>query len=134
MTDTTAIQEDAGRRAWHEILFSRKMIICILLGFSSGMPLFVLTHLVPAWLRTEEVDLATIGRAPKGEAYSDKAKAFLQANHDFTVRTLEEDFVLGEQIHRGLATGANTQLRFASFERALVELHEGLERQLSETG
>ena len=33
----------------------------MLLGFSSGMPLFVGTHLVPAWLRTNDVDLATIG-------------------------------------------------------------------------
>jgi PAT family beta-lactamase induction signal transducer AmpG len=37
------------------------MLICIGTGFSSGMPLFVLIQLVPAWLRTEGVDLATIG-------------------------------------------------------------------------
>jgi PAT family beta-lactamase induction signal transducer AmpG len=37
------------------------MVTCMLLGFSSGMPLFVGTHLVPAWLRTNNVDLATIG-------------------------------------------------------------------------
>lgn len=61
MTDPVVIPEDPAPRAWHEILFSRKMLICILLGFTSGMPLFVLTHLVPAWLRTEQVDLATIG-------------------------------------------------------------------------
>lgn len=51
----------AESRSWREILFSRKMAVCIFLGFSSGMPLFVLTHLVPAWLRTENVDLGTIG-------------------------------------------------------------------------
>ncbi len=49
------------RRNWQEILFNRKMVTCVLLGFSSGMPLFVGTHLVPAWLRSNEVDLATIG-------------------------------------------------------------------------
>ncbi len=48
-------------RRWQEILFNRKMVTCMLLGFSSGMPLFVGTHLVPAWLRTNDVDLATIG-------------------------------------------------------------------------
>jgi PAT family beta-lactamase induction signal transducer AmpG len=48
-------------RHWKEILLSRKMLACMFLGFSSGMPLFVGTHLVPAWLRTNEVDLATIG-------------------------------------------------------------------------
>lgn len=37
------------------------MVTCIFLGFSSGMPLYVLLHLVPAWLRSHDVDLATIG-------------------------------------------------------------------------
>ena len=37
------------------------MLICIFQGFSSGMPLYVLVQLIPAWLRTEGVDLATIG-------------------------------------------------------------------------
>tara|TARA_B100000029_G_scaffold510244_2_gene601276 strand:- start:3268 stop:4470 length:1203 start_codon:yes stop_codon:yes gene_type:complete len=37
------------------------MLICIFQGFSSGMPLYVLVQLIPAWLRTEGIDLATIG-------------------------------------------------------------------------
>ena len=37
------------------------MVTCIFLGFSSGLPLYVLIQLVPAWLRSHEVDLATIG-------------------------------------------------------------------------
>jgi len=49
------------RRHWTQILFTRKMLACIFLGFSSGMPLFVLVSLVPAWLRDNGVDLATIG-------------------------------------------------------------------------
>ncbi len=49
------------KRSWTEILFTRKMLTCIFLGFSSGMPLFVLVSLVPAWLRDNGVDLATIG-------------------------------------------------------------------------
>ena len=48
-------------RRWQEILLSRKMITCVFLGFSSGLPLYVLIQLVPAWLRSHEVDLATIG-------------------------------------------------------------------------
>jgi len=51
----------AQRRNWREILFSRRMLICLFIGFSSGMPLYVLIQLVPAWLRSNEVDLATIG-------------------------------------------------------------------------
>jgi len=37
------------------------MVVCVFLGFTSGMPLFVLFQLVPAWLRSGGVDLATIG-------------------------------------------------------------------------
>jgi PAT family beta-lactamase induction signal transducer AmpG len=50
-----------ARRSWTEILFTRKMLTCIFLGFSSGMPLYVLISLIPAWLRSNQVDLATIG-------------------------------------------------------------------------
>jgi PAT family beta-lactamase induction signal transducer AmpG len=48
-------------RRWQEILLNRKMVICVFLGFASGMPLYVLFQLVPAWLRSHDVDLATIG-------------------------------------------------------------------------
>lgn len=37
------------------------MLICVFTGFSSGLPLFLLFNLVPAWLRSEQVDLKTIG-------------------------------------------------------------------------
>lgn len=49
------------QRNWKEILLSRKMLTCAFLGFSSGLPLFVLVSLVTAWLRRAEIDLATIG-------------------------------------------------------------------------
>ena len=52
---------ETPQRNWKEILFNRKMLTCIFLGFTSGMPLFVLFQLIPAWLRSNEVDLATIG-------------------------------------------------------------------------
>jgi len=48
-------------RGWREILFNRRMLTCVFLGFSSGLPLYVLIQLIPAWLRTEGVDLSTIG-------------------------------------------------------------------------
>jgi MFS transporter, PAT family, beta-lactamase induction signal transducer AmpG len=46
---------------WYEILFTRRILTCVLQGLSSGMPLYVLIQLVPGWLRTNGVDLATIG-------------------------------------------------------------------------
>ncbi len=54
----TAAEE---QRPWQEILFNRRMLICLFIGFASGMPLYVLIQLVPAWLRSHEIDLATIG-------------------------------------------------------------------------
>jgi MFS transporter, PAT family, beta-lactamase induction signal transducer AmpG len=47
--------------AWFEALLNRRMLICIFTGFSSGLPLYLLLNLVPAWLKTESVDLKTIG-------------------------------------------------------------------------
>jgi len=37
------------------------MLICVFTGFASGLPLYLLFNLVPAWLRSEHVDLKTIG-------------------------------------------------------------------------
>ena len=37
------------------------MFICIFTGFSSGLPLYILISLLPAWLRSEGVDLKAIG-------------------------------------------------------------------------
>jgi PAT family beta-lactamase induction signal transducer AmpG len=42
-------------------IFSRKMLICFFTGFSSGLPLYILISLLPAWLRSEGVDLKAIG-------------------------------------------------------------------------
>ena len=47
--------------AWLAPLLTRKMLICVFTGFASGLPLYLLINLVPAWLRTEGVDLKTIG-------------------------------------------------------------------------
>lgn len=45
---------------WQQ-LFTRRMLICVFTGFASGLPLYLLLNLVPAWLRTEHIDLKTIG-------------------------------------------------------------------------
>ena len=46
--------------AWRDLL-NRRMLICIFIGFSSGLPLFILINLLAAWLRSEGVDLKSIG-------------------------------------------------------------------------
>ncbi len=42
-------------------ILNRRMLICIFTGFASGLPLYILFQLVPAWLRTEGVGLKEIG-------------------------------------------------------------------------
>ena len=51
----------ANRSGWREAVFNRRMLICIFTGFASGMPLYVLFQLVPAWLREGGVSLTEIG-------------------------------------------------------------------------
>lgn len=47
--------------AWLAPLLTRRMLICIFTGFTSGLPLYLLLNLLPAWLRSEGVNLKTIG-------------------------------------------------------------------------
>ncbi|MBS0326499.1 MAG: AmpG family muropeptide MFS transporter [Proteobacteria bacterium] len=56
-----SLQARSRREGWCEALLNRRMLICVFTGFSSGLPLYLLINLLPAWLRTEGVDLATIG-------------------------------------------------------------------------
>lgn len=50
-----------GEQNWKQALLNRRMLICIFTGFSSGLPLYILISLLPAWLRSEHVDLKSIG-------------------------------------------------------------------------
>lgn len=42
-------------------IFSRNMLICVFTGFSSGLPLYIIVSLLPVWLRSEKIDLQTLG-------------------------------------------------------------------------
>ncbi|WEY38852.1 AmpG family muropeptide MFS transporter [Paraburkholderia sp. SUR17] len=53
----TAHEEHPGWRAY----LNTHMLICVFLGFTSGLPLFTLVYLVQAWLRSEGVNLKEIG-------------------------------------------------------------------------
>jgi len=52
-------------------------------------------------------------------------------NHDITVRTLSEDFDIGESIQSGLLSGANDELRFGRFEGALHQFNEIVDRHVA---
>ena len=76
------------------------------------------------------VEMITVGRpVAEGQAGA-RVRGFLDANHQFTVTTLNEDFVLAEQIQGGLSSGANSTLRLGRFEHALTAWHERLDERL----
>jgi MFS transporter, PAT family, beta-lactamase induction signal transducer AmpG len=52
MTDT--------RISWHRYL-NRRMLICVFLGFTSGLPLFILLSLLQAWLAKSGLNVKALG-------------------------------------------------------------------------
>jgi phenylpropionate dioxygenase-like ring-hydroxylating dioxygenase large terminal subunit len=54
---------------------------------------------------------------------TDKARAYWHANNDILMTAVDEDFAMGESIQRGLASGANAEVVFGSFEHALEHFH-----------
>ena len=61
MTDAATPVPPSPKESWREALFNRRMLICVFIGFSAGLPLYLLINLLPAWLRSEGVDLKAIG-------------------------------------------------------------------------
>ena len=51
----------ASKPSVRQALMTRKMLICVVTGFTSGLPLFLLFNLLPAWLKTEGLSLKAIG-------------------------------------------------------------------------
>ncbi|MCZ6827804.1 MAG: AmpG family muropeptide MFS transporter [Gammaproteobacteria bacterium] len=58
---TDSQQGRARSETFREAILNRRMLICVFTGFTSGLPLYVLFQLIPAWLRVEGVGLAEIG-------------------------------------------------------------------------
>lgn len=50
-----------SKQTFKEALLNKRMLICVFTGFTSGLPLYIIIQLIPAWLRTEGVGLAEIG-------------------------------------------------------------------------
>lgn len=78
----------------------------------------------------EETQLRLTTLVPD-EALATAKPGYWQANHDLTIRTLDEDFDLAEGIQRSLASGANESLRFGRFEGALARFNEAVDEQIA---
>ena len=76
------------------------------------------------------VRLATLAPADTVLADPETARHW-RKNHDITVRTLSEDFAIGESIQSGLLSGANTELHFGRFEGALDRFNRIVEQELA---
>jgi MFS transporter, PAT family, beta-lactamase induction signal transducer AmpG len=48
-------------RGWWVVWGQRKMAVLLLLGFASGLPLYLTSRTLQAWMRVAGIDLATIG-------------------------------------------------------------------------
>ena len=57
---STSSTSQTQQSTWRAVL-NRRMLICVFTGFASGMPLYLLIQLVPAWLRDSGVSLTEIG-------------------------------------------------------------------------
>jgi MFS transporter, PAT family, beta-lactamase induction signal transducer AmpG len=59
----TSVQGQVGARirGWRELIWNPRMLLCLAMGFSSGLPLWVTITLLQAWLHREGVSLRDIG-------------------------------------------------------------------------
>jgi len=75
-----------------------------------------------------ETELRLVTLAPTSRL---EDETYWEKNHRITSNTLNEDFVIGESIQAGLATGANEQMTFGRFEGALPEFNRVVKRYTS---
>jgi PAT family beta-lactamase induction signal transducer AmpG len=54
-------QSGDPRDQWLRVLFSRRMIVALVMGFACGLPLHLTLDLLKAWMKDEGVDLTVIG-------------------------------------------------------------------------
>ncbi|MDJ0652571.1 MAG: SRPBCC family protein [Xanthomonadales bacterium] len=56
---------------------------------------------------------------------------YWRKHHALTLRTLDEDFSLGESIQQGLSSGANSRLNFGRFEGALARFNQFVDEAIA---
>ena len=55
------MSSDQKKMSLKEAILNKRMLNCIFNGFTAGLPIYFIIQLIPAWLRSEGVDLKTIG-------------------------------------------------------------------------
>lgn len=59
-TQPNVATDDLSQLPWYRLIFTKQMLTCIFTGFSSGLPLFFIIQLLPAWLLSYGVTVKTI--------------------------------------------------------------------------
>ncbi|MEL7538844.1 MAG: SRPBCC family protein [Pseudomonadota bacterium] len=90
---------------------------------------FAWVQLDPLTASSTRVRVSTL--VPKYRVESAEDLAHWRKNHDITMKTLAEDFDIGERIQAGLESGANDHLTFGRFEGALAEFNRCVDSQLA---
>jgi len=72
----------------------------------------------------DKTELRMVTLVPKAEAHRED---YWRKNHRITVRTLDEDFDIGESIQAGAVSGANEHMLFGRFEGALAKYNSVVE-------
>lgn len=85
-------------------------------------------HTVPLAANSTRIRISTL--VPADRVETDADLEHWAKNHAITVRTLNEDFDIGEGIQAGLESGANTHLTFGRFEGALEVFNRTVEDYL----
>ena len=78
----------------------------------------------------DRTSMRIITLVPKADATEDRAD-WWGRNHGFTLKTLKEDFEIGEAIQSGLGHGVNDALTFGRFEGALHAFNEVVSQRLT---
>lgn len=89
---------------------------------------FVWIQGTPITAEKTRLKLSTV--IPADQNTADKAQ-YWRKNHELTLYTLDEDFVLGESIQQGLTSGANRHLNFGRFEGALGQFNRFVDEALA---
>ena len=64
--------------------------------------------------------------------FNEARAGYWQANHELTLRTLQEDFDLAEGIQKGMNSGANSHINFGRFEGALDVFNKTVDSRIAQ--
>jgi len=84
-------------------------------------------------LAVDRTEVVITSLVPAGEGgLSEEERRHWDTNMRITVTTLDEDFLIGEGIQRGFASGANGELLFGRSESLLASFNEWVDRYLAD--